>query len=260
MPRSEPMPGRRVSAPGVRVAGSRPALPGNGRSRQVPRYGDGRLAVAVAQPDQEVITVSAIPARPPRTTRLARTLGLDGNPLRRATDRAMTWIRIGLLAAFLAGGPLAAIGAGHWMYHAGMTEARAQAADRHSARAVLLEPARPPVTTAASSGDDQAWTLARWQGTGTAPRTGEVLATLGSPAGSTVTVWLDASGKLTRPPLQPGQITDRIIVIAALAPTVLALSLLTALRLAQRVADRRRLAAWDAAWSTVGPQWTRRRP
>ena len=56
--------------------------------------------------------MSAIPARPPRTTRLARTLGLDGNPLRRATDRALTWIRIGLLAAFLPGGPLAAIGAG----------------------------------------------------------------------------------------------------------------------------------------------------
>jgi hypothetical protein len=55
--------------------------------------------------------VSAIPARPPRTTRLARTLGLDGNPLRRATDRALTWIRIGLLAAFLPGGPLAASGA-----------------------------------------------------------------------------------------------------------------------------------------------------
>ena len=87
--------------------------------------------------------MSAIPARRPSTTRLARTLGLDGNPLRRATDRAMTWIRVGLLAAFLAGGPLAAIGAGHWMYHAGMTEARAQAADRHSARAVLLEPLGP---------------------------------------------------------------------------------------------------------------------
>jgi hypothetical protein len=67
---------------------------------------------ALAQPDQEVITVSATLARPPRTTRLARALGLDGNPLRRATDRALTWIRIGLLAAFLASGPLAAIGAG----------------------------------------------------------------------------------------------------------------------------------------------------
>jgi hypothetical protein len=42
--------------------------------------------------------VSVIPVPPPRTTRLARTLGLDGNPLRRATDRAMTWIRVGLLA------------------------------------------------------------------------------------------------------------------------------------------------------------------
>ena len=80
MPRSEPMPGRRISTPGVRVAGPQPALPGHGRSKQVPRYADGRLAVAVAQPDQEVITVSAIAARPPRTTRLVRTLGLDGNP------------------------------------------------------------------------------------------------------------------------------------------------------------------------------------
>ena len=172
----------------------------------------------------------------------------------------MTWIRVGLLAAFLAGGPLAAIGAGHWMYHAGMTEARAQAADRHSARAVLLAPARPAVTTAASGGDDQARALAQWQGPGPAPHTGEVLATSGSPAGSTVTVWLDASGKLTRPPLQPGQVTDRTIAVAALAPAVLALSLVTALRLAQRLADRRRLAAWDAAWSTVGAQWTRRKP
>ena len=40
----------------------------------------------------------------------------------------MTWIRVGLLAAFLTGGPLAAIGAGQWMYHAGTAEARAQGA------------------------------------------------------------------------------------------------------------------------------------
>jgi hypothetical protein len=201
-----------------------------------------------------VITVSAIPSRPPKTTRLARALGLDGNPLRRATDRAVAWIRVGMLAAFLTGGPLAAIGAGQWMYHAGMTEARAQAADRHSARAVLLEPTPPPTTIAAARGDDQAWALAQWEGTGAAPRTGKVLATLGSPAGSAVTVWVDASGKLTGPPLQPAQITDRTIAVAALVPAVLTLSLLTALWLAHRLADRRRLAAWDTAWSTVGPR------
>jgi len=124
--------------------------------------------------------VSAILARPPRTTRLARTLGLDGNLLRRATGRAKTWIRVGLLAAFLAGGPLAAIGAGHWMYHAETAEARAQAADRHSTRAVLLEPAPPPVTMAAARGGDQAQALARRQCPGAAPRTGELLAASGS--------------------------------------------------------------------------------
>jgi hypothetical protein len=123
----------------------------------------------------------------------------------------------------------------------------------------ILDRIWPPVTTAAPGGDDQARALAQWQGPGPAPRTGEVLAASGSPAGSTVTVWLDA-GKLTRPPLQPGQITDRTITVAALAPAVLALSLVTALWLAQHLADRRRLAAWDAAWSRVGPQWTRRKP
>lgn len=79
---------------------------------------------------------------------------------------------------------------------------------------------------------------------------------MGSPAGSVVTVWLDPSGKLTGPPMQPGQICDQNIAVAALVPAVLALSLLTALWLAQRLADPRRLAAW----STVGPRWTRRRP
>jgi hypothetical protein len=43
-----------------------------------------------------------------------------------------------------------------------------------------------------------------------------------------VTVWLDASGKLTGPPLQPGQVTDRTITVAVLVPAVLALSPLTA--------------------------------
>jgi hypothetical protein len=54
------------------------------------------------------------------------------------------------------------------------------------------------------------------------------LATWGSPAGSLVTLWLDASGKLTGPPLQPGQVIDLTITVAILVPAVLALSLLTA--------------------------------
>ena len=51
----------------------------------------------------------AIP-QPRGTARLRRVLGLDRNPLYRASDRAEAWIRIVVLAAFLAGGPLAVIG------------------------------------------------------------------------------------------------------------------------------------------------------
>jgi hypothetical protein len=39
-----------------------------------------------------------------------------------------------------------------------------------------------------------------------------------------------------------------------------ALALLAVLRLIRALLGRRRLAAWETAWSTVGPQWSRRRP
>lgn len=61
---------------------------------------------------------------PTRRHGFTRILGLDGNPLRRASDRAEAWIRIGLLAAFLVAGPLAAIVAGQWMYHSGVIHVR----------------------------------------------------------------------------------------------------------------------------------------
>jgi hypothetical protein len=72
--------------------------------------------------------------RPRGLRRLARSLGLDRNPLRRATDRAEAWIRVGLLAVFLIAGPMAALSAGHWAYHAGTTAARVPAAPTHSGR------------------------------------------------------------------------------------------------------------------------------
>jgi hypothetical protein len=119
----------------------------------------------------------AIPGQPRGTTRLRRVLGLDRNPLYRASDGAEAWIRIVVLAAFLAGGPLAVIGGGHWAHHA-----------------------------------------------------------------------------------EPGKVAWLAPVAAVTTLVLVALALLAILRLIQWLFIRRHLAAWDAAWSTVGPQWTRRRP
>jgi len=44
-----------------------------------------------------------------------------------------------------------------------------------------------------------------------------------------------------------------------LAVAGLALVLYGLARAARRLLDRRRLAAWESAWTTIGPQWTRRR-
>ena len=210
--------------------------------------------------DEKGITVSAVPARWPRINRLVRTLGLDRNPLRRSTDRAVAWLRLAIVAAFLAVAPMAALVAGHWMYHAATSEARTQAAARHSVRRSCYSRRRRPSSHGRNplgrSGLGSRPVADPWR----PPHTAQVLASAGLRAGSLVTVWLNAAGKVTAPPLQPAQITDRTVAVAAAAPVVLALSLLIALLLAQRTADRRRLAAWDAAWLTVGPDWTRLGP
>jgi hypothetical protein len=41
---------------------------------------------------------------------------------------------------------------------------------------------------------------------------------------------------------------------------VVALVLLAVLRLTRRFLNRRRLAAWEAAWPAIGPRWTGYRP
>jgi hypothetical protein len=163
------------------------------------------------------------PGRPRGITRLTRALGLDRNPLRRASDRAEAWIRVGLLAVFLIAGPLAAGAAGAWAYHAGMTGARVQTTQAsHDVPAVALQPAFASSLAKANAGS-QAWLRAKSQDTAASARADEVLA--------------------------------EVMTLA-----LMALALLAALRLTTAFLTRKRLAAWETAWSRVGPQWSRGRP
>lgn len=161
--------------------------------------------------------------QPRGRTRLARALGLDRNPLRRATDRAEAWIRVGLLAVFLIAGPMAAGAAGAWAYHAGISGARVQTAQTsHDAPAVALQPVFAGGLAKADA-RSQAWLRAQSRDTAASARAGEVLA--------------------------------EVMTLA-----LMALALLAALRLTGAFLTRRRLAAWETAWTRVGPQWSRGRP
>jgi hypothetical protein len=161
------------------------------------------------------------PGRPGCLTRLAGALGLDRNPLRRATDRAEAWIRVGLLGIFLIAGPMAALNAGHWAYHAGITVTPVPAAPAHRVKPAALR--QVPTITALIRAGRGGRAGVRAEGTSSSAGTGAVLA-------------------------------------AVMTMAAIALALLAVLRLTFTLLGRRRLAAWETAWSRVGPQWSKRRP
>ena len=187
--------------------------------------------------------------------RLWRELRPDRNPLRRACDRAEAVLLAALLAAFLVAVPLAAmIGGGH-AYGAGLRVERAEQATRHPVPAVLL-------AAALERGHEgyKRPRLATWTAPDGTRRGGWIIAPPGTVPGRAVTLWVDAWGRPTGKPLQVADVVGRAILAAMLAAMIAAAAagsaLVCAAVLSRWVLFRRRLAAWDAEWRTVGPRWT----
>ena len=188
-----------------------------------------------------------------KTTRLARRLGLDGNPLRRRTDKIAARLAALLLAVFLIGAPLLSLAAVGWAGRAGAAEQQAARSWRQVS-AVLLQAAPAP----AAGGVGYSWVRARWTAPDGRARAGLILMSVGLAAGRTVPLWVDAPGSPTRSPLNHRAVVAREAVAAVVATVALGIALLCLAWAGRWVLDRRRLADWEAAWAGVGPQWTRR--
>ena len=186
---------------------------------------------------------------------LARRLGLDGNPLRRRTDKIAACFAALLLAMFLIGAPVLSIAATGW---AGRTGATRQQVARswHQVSAVLRQ-AKP-----ALSFSREALGFALVQAWWTAPdgrvRSGSIPVSAGLAAGNTVLLWVDEAGLPTGPPPSHGAALAREAAAPVAATAALGIVLLCLASLGRWVLDRRRFADWEAAWAAVGPQWTRR--
>jgi hypothetical protein len=192
-----------------------------------------------------------------RLARQARRLGLDRNPLRRRTDRIEFSVAAGLLALFLVGAPLVGALAGRWAQQGGLREQRAQQAWHQTSAVTLTSAPAAPRYAYRTSWTSAVRVPARWVGPDGRPRFGQVSTPAGTRAGQTILVWVDASGRATGPPLRHFQLVNWEISAEALAPAALAILLLGLACLVRWQLNRRRLKAWEMAWTTIGPRWTR---
>jgi hypothetical protein len=188
-----------------------------------------------------------------RTTWLARKLGLDGNPLRRRTDKIAARAAALLLAVFLVGAPLLSVAAIGWAGRAGAADQRAERS-WHQVPAVLLQ--APPAPARELVGYSRV--RARWTAPDGRARTGQIPVSTGLAAGQTVPLWVDGAGSPAgRPPPHRGaaasEATAAVVAAAALGMVLLCLAWA-----GRWVLDRRRLADWGVTWASVGPQWTKR--
>jgi hypothetical protein len=188
-----------------------------------------------------------------RTTWLARRLGLDGNPLRRRTDKIAAWAAALLLAVFLIGAPLLSVAAIGWAGRAGATGQRAERSWRQ-VPAVLLQAPPVPAREMVGYSRVRAW----WTAPDGRARTGQILVSTGMAAGRTVPLWVDAAGSPAGPPPDHRVAVAREATAAVVAAAALGMVLLCLAWAGRWVLDRRRLADWEATWASVGPQWTKR--
>ena len=193
-----------------------------------------------------------VPARQ-RPRRLVRWL-TGRNALRRPVDRIEGAVLVTLSAAFLVAVAVASILGTHTY-----ESQRAASVGLHPAAAVLIQ-AGPLYGSLAQPGR----AAARWSNPGDGEQSG-VLTTVTAPgiagaaAGTRIPIWLDRSGRPVTPP--GGQIVMIVnaLAIAAAVAGGAGMALLICYALCRLALDRRRLSAWESAWSLTGPRWTTRR-
>jgi hypothetical protein len=188
------------------------------------------------------------------TSRLVRRLGLDGNPLRRRSDKIAVCLAALLVAVFLIGAPVVSMAAVS-------AASRLGAAGQQGTRpwrqvSAVVQKATPTPPDWELSG--YSWAPARWTAPDGQARAGEIPVSSAVAAGQAVRIWVDQAGVLTGPPPNRGVVMADEAIAAAAAVAVLGIALMCLACAGKWVLDRRRLAGWAAAWAEVGPQWTRR--
>jgi hypothetical protein len=195
-------------------------------------------------------------ARPLRK-QIARSIGADGNPLRRPMDKFEIALRIALVIAFLVLAPLLTPLSGRLANTSGMAQVRQDTSWRQ-VHAVVRE--RAPQQFYGYGSMSAYWVPASWKTPSGLRRSGLVPVRAGTAEGSTVDVWVDGAGRITgRAPMTPGMAGFRTGLTEYATVVGLAVVTLALIGLVRLLMNRRRMAYWEMEWRCFGPRWSTRR-
>ena len=190
----------------------------------------------------------------PRRRRV-RKMVLAPHPLTRPSDRLEVLARVVLLALLLGSLPIA-VAVALTTYSSTHRQAAVQAVAWHPARATLLGEA-PVADDGTGEGSTTSQAPAVWTTASGTSQKGSVLVTAGTPAGSTVHIWVDSAGHITPPPLTDSDAVTRAVGRAVLTVLLVTIGAFAAFGAARRAVDRSRARWWASEWADVEPLWTR---
>jgi hypothetical protein len=125
------------------------------------------------------------------------------------------------------------------------------AASVHRTSATTLEGAPPPVPVTTTT---QPKVAAEWTGFDRIVHRGPIEVPRGTEAGTEITIWTDAAGKVSRPPQSSNQLLANAVFLAIAVTMGVTAAAYAAYLLLRVVLRRMRSREWDLAWEDFARQ------
>ncbi|WP_405486507.1 hypothetical protein [Streptomyces sp. NBC_00096] len=184
--------------------------------------------------------------------------GTSPNPLRRTADRTRTrWLLAFALSALVAA--LCGVGVGLAVWNVDSRTAREEAEHVHRITATTLGAAEL-APDSWSGGVAASVAQAAWQFPSAARHTGLVKVQPKTPAGSSVVIWVDDTGRTVQVPPSAGERAFAAMTVGATVAALIALTAAGVVHLRLRTVEARSLSMWERDWRRVEPGWSGRLP
>ncbi|HEX6444086.1 MAG TPA: hypothetical protein VF053_03285 [Streptosporangiales bacterium] len=187
--------------------------------------------------------------------RLRRWAGLDGNPLRRPSDRLQAWVRLGGLAFAIAGLVVTGIAA-RGTYTENVVLEHANAAAGYRVTGHVISATNPDVSPDGTI--LRGMVRVSWRDRAGRPHAQLLVAPTGLHAPkATMPLWIDARGRPSTSPPNAGQPATAAAMTGVLGAGLTVTTAALLYLLAMVPIERRRLAEWQREWTVVEPGWRR---